>query len=65
MLNADENELIVEALENQVHSLRESISSLSLMSDFETSLTLQVIMQQDKNKLAKVEKLLERMKSWV
>ena len=65
MLNADENELMVESLENQVHSLRESIASWSLMSDFETSLTLQVIMQQDKSKLAKVQKLLEKMKSWV
>ncbi len=63
MLNADENELMVEALENQVHSLRESIASLSFMSDIETSLTLQVIMQQDKNKLVKVQKLLEKMKT--
>jgi hypothetical protein len=63
MLNADENELMVEALENQVHSLRESIASLSFMSDFETSLTLQLIVQQDKNKLAKVQKLLEKMKT--
>lgn len=65
MLNAEENELVIAALENQAYDLRELISSWSLACDFETNLTYQIAMQQDKNKLAKVEKLLERMKSWV